>query len=82
MFVQPDWELQIFMHSAGLEQATSLRKRTLAAIPGKTNRKRGRNLRREASTQPALAWLMFLADNVLWTMTWSAHQYQMELERK
>ena len=54
---------------------------TLAAIPGKTSKKRGRNFRREARTHPALAWLIFLADRVLWTITWSAHQYQMELQK-
>ena len=58
---------------------TSLVKRTLAAMPGNTRRNSGRNLRREARTQPALAWLMFLADSVRCTITWSAHQYQMEL---
>ena len=48
---------------------TSFLKRTLAAIPGKTRRKSGRNLRSEARTQPAFAWLMFFAESVLWTIT-------------
>ena len=61
--------------------STSFVKRTLAAMPGNTRRKRGRNLRSDARTHPALAWEMFLADNVLCTITWSAHQYQIELEK-
>ena len=63
-----------------MSSLTSLVKRILAAMPGNTRRNRGRNFNSEARIHPALAWLMFLADNVLWTMTWSAHQYQMELK--
>ena len=48
---------------------TSFVNKTLAAIPGKTSKKRGKNFSREARIHPALAWLMFLADRVLWTIT-------------
>ena len=69
MLVQPASELQMSLHLSGSEQATSLVYSTLAAIPGNTSRNSGRNLSTEASTQPALAWLMFLAERVLWTIT-------------
>ena len=42
-------------HFSGSTQATSLGKRTLAAIPGNTNNHSGRNLMKAAITQPALA---------------------------
>ena len=45
MLVQPEAEPQILVHSAGWLQATSSLYSTLAAIPGTTSRKSGRNLR-------------------------------------
>merc|ERR1711962_1680023 len=55
IFVQPDLDSQISSHFLGSEHPTSFLYKTLAAIPGKTNRNRGKNLRVPANRTPPLA---------------------------
>ena len=70
--------MQISSQISGFAQATSSGYKTLAAIPGKTIIHRGKSFKNEAIMQPPLAWIIVLAANVLWTITWSEHQYQIE----
>ena len=70
--------MQISSQISGFAQATSSGYKTLAAIPGKTIIHRGKSFKNDAIMQPPLAWIIVLAANVLWTITWSEHQYQIE----
>ena len=64
---------------SGSAQPTSSGKSTRAAIPGKTISQSGKSFNQEARIQPPLACPIVFDERALCTITWSEHQYHIEL---
>ena len=70
---------QVCSQMSGSAQPTSSGKSTRAAIPGKTISHNGKSFNQEARIHPPLACPIVFDERALCTITWSEHQYQIEL---
>ena len=59
-------------------QAISSGNNILANIPGTIIKNSGKTLSADAKRAPPCALVRFFADRVLWTISWSVHQYHIE----
>ena len=73
-FAWPQTETQC---SPGI-QAISSGNNILANMPGTIIKKSGKTLSADANRAPPCAFVRFFAERVLWTISWSVHQYHIE----